>query len=128
MSPIDPHERWMKDKAYRRAHFEAEPSLRLAIHVIRFRNEAGLTQEELAERMAKKQSWISRVEAGRENVTLKSLGQFAYAFGKDPSDFLAAVDLEPSDDPPPPRFVWVTHGAQMPPKAESSRRRRGPQD
>lgn len=94
MTSIDLRKKWMEDEAYRRADYEGEPVLRLAIHVIRFRNEAGLTQEELAERMEKKQSWISRVEAGQENVTLKTLGQFAHAFEKDPAEFLAPVDLE----------------------------------
>jgi transcriptional regulator with XRE-family HTH domain len=84
----------MKDPEYRRAHFEGEPILRVAVHVIRFRNEAGLTQEELGERMEKKQSWISRVEAGEENLTLKTLGQVAYALEKDPAEFLESVDLE----------------------------------
>lgn len=94
MGAINLRERWMKDPEYRRAHFEGEPALRVAIHVIRFRNEAGLTQVELAQRMKKKQSWISRVEAGEENLTLKTLGQLAYALDKDPGLFLESVDLE----------------------------------
>ena len=73
---------------------QGEPVLRVAVHLIRFRNEAGLTQEELADRMDKKQSWISRVEAGQENLTMRTLGQFAYALEKDPAEFLAPVDLE----------------------------------
>jgi predicted transcriptional regulator len=93
MGGINLRERWMKDPEYRRAHFEGEPALRVAIHVIRFRNEAGLTQEELAQRMNRKQSWISRVEAGMENLTLKTLGQLAYALDKDPGVFLESVDL-----------------------------------
>ena len=93
MGAINLRERWMKDPEYRRAHFEGEPALRVAIHVIRFRNEAGLTQEELARRMNKKQSWISRVEWGQENLTLKTLGQLAYALDKDPGVFLESVDL-----------------------------------
>jgi predicted transcriptional regulator len=94
MAAINLHKMWMKDPEYRRAHFEGEPILRVAIHVIRFRNEAGLTQEELAERMKKKQSWISRVEAGWENLTLKTLGQLAYALEKDPAEFLESVDMK----------------------------------
>lgn len=94
MPVIDLRERWMEDEEYRRAHFEGEPVLRVAVHLIRFRNDASLTQEELAERMGKKQSWISRVEAGRENLTMRTLGQFAHALEKDPAEFLAPVDLE----------------------------------
>lgn len=94
MGVVNPRERWMKDPEYRRAYFEGQPIFRVAIHVIRFRNEAGLTQEELAERMKKKQSWISRVEAGWENLTLKTLGQLAYALEKDPAEFLESVELK----------------------------------
>jgi predicted transcriptional regulator len=96
MAVVNPREKWMKDPEYRRVHSEGAPILRVAVHVIRFRNEAGLTQEELADRMAKKQSWISRVEAGEENLTLKTLGQLAYALEKDPAEFLESVDLEPA--------------------------------
>ena len=116
MAGINLREKWMKDPEYRRAHFEGEPALRVAVHVIRFRNEAGLTQKELAERMKKKQSWISRVEAGEENLTLKTLGQLAYALEKDLAEFLQSVDMEP----PVPRFVWVTQGAGDSPDSKSN--------
>ena len=96
MAGINLREKWMKDPEYRRAHFEGEPALRVAIHVIRFRNEAGWTQEFLAERMGKKQSWISRVEWGEENLTLKTLGQLALALEKDPAEFLESVDMQPA--------------------------------
>lgn len=88
------HAKWMEDEEYARAWAEEDPIGRVAVHVIRFRNESGLTQEELAERMGKKQSWISRVEAGEENVTLRTLGQFARALAKDPSEFLAPIEQE----------------------------------
>lgn len=94
MGAVNLREMLMRNPEYRRAHFEGEPILRVAVHVIRFRNEAGLTQEGLADRMAKKQSWISRVEAGEENLTLKTLGQLAYALEKDPVEFLESVDIE----------------------------------
>jgi ribosome-binding protein aMBF1 (putative translation factor) len=94
MGAVNLREMLMRNPEYRRAHFEGEPILRVAVHVIRFRNEAGLTQEELAERMEKRQSWISRVEAGEENLTMKTLGQLAYALEKDPAEFLESVDLE----------------------------------
>ncbi len=123
MDTKDLREKWMEDPEYRRAHLEGEPVLRLAVHLIRFRSKAGLTQEELAERMDKKQSWISRVEAGQENVTLKTLGQFACALQKDPAEFLAPVDVDAADEPRPPRFVWVTRGARKAPESNPTRKR-----
>lgn len=119
MAGVNLRKMLMKDPEYRRAHFEGEPILRVAVHVIRFRNEAGLTQEQLAERMEKKQSWISRVEAGEENLTLKTLGQLAYALDKDPAEFLESVDMESAEKPLPPRFVWVTQGARKAPESKS---------
>jgi ribosome-binding protein aMBF1 (putative translation factor) len=86
------HDRWMRDEEYARAWAEEDPVGRVAVHVIRFRNEAEWTQEELARRMGKRQSWISRVEAGDENVTMRTLGQFAHVFGKDPSELLAPIE------------------------------------
>lgn len=86
------HKKWKRDEKYARAWAEVDPVGRVAVHVIRFRNQMGWTQEDLAERMGKRQSWISRVESGDENVTMKTLGQFAFVFGKDPSEFLTPIE------------------------------------
>jgi len=69
----------MKDPAYRKAHAEQELTARAAIHVRRRRHRLGWTQEQLAERMEKRRTWITRVELGDENLTLRSVGQLAYA-------------------------------------------------
>lgn len=47
----------------------------------RARRELGLTQRELANRLASTQSYVANVEAGRENLTLGKLAQFANGLG-----------------------------------------------
>jgi hypothetical protein len=47
----DFHRKWMKDKEYRKAHEQLKPEFALARALIEARVTAGLTQEQLAERM-----------------------------------------------------------------------------
>lgn len=60
----DLHADWMKDPAYSEA-----------------RMKAGLTQEELAERMKTSQSAIARLESGRTIPSARTLVRFAKATG-----------------------------------------------
>ena len=91
------HEDWMKDPEYRRAHAEEELTTRVAIHVRRRRRALGWTQEQLAKHMGKRRAWIGRVELGDENLTLRSVGQFAYALElENPAALLRPVDEEPA--------------------------------
>ena len=46
------------------------------------RQEAGLTQKELAERMGTRQTYIAAVERGRKNITFATLAKYAAACGK----------------------------------------------
>ena len=46
------------------------------------REEAGLTQEELAEKLNTKKSAISRIENHAEDIKLSTLGKFVKAVGK----------------------------------------------
>ncbi len=48
----DLHQKWMKNKEYRKAVEELAPEFALARAVINARVTAGLTQEQLAQRMA----------------------------------------------------------------------------
>ncbi|MDJ0637043.1 MAG: helix-turn-helix transcriptional regulator [Xenococcaceae cyanobacterium MO_188.B29] len=45
------------------------------------RTQAGLTQEELAQRMSAKQSQVARWEGGEQNATIKTLMRIAEATG-----------------------------------------------
>ena len=57
----DLHEQWMQDPAYRGAYEQLEPEFALARALIEARTKAGLTQEQLAERMHTTQSVIARL-------------------------------------------------------------------
>jgi len=46
------------------------------------RQEAGLTQEQLAEKLKTKKSAISRIENHAEDIKLSTLEKFAHALGK----------------------------------------------
>lgn len=77
----DLHAKWMSDPEYR-AEWEAlEEPFALAAAIIRARDEAGLTQEQLAERMGTKQSVIARWEAGRLMPSSRTLRRVAEATG-----------------------------------------------
>lgn len=95
MSGINLHEEWMKDPEYRQAHAEEELIVRVAIHVIRRRHELGLTQAQLAEKMGKGQAWIARVENGRENLTLRTVGKLAFALELEDGGQLTTPTEEP---------------------------------
>ena len=77
----DLHRKWMKNPAYRKAHQALEPEFELARALIRARVEAGLTQEQLAQRMQTSQSAIARLESGRFRPSTKTLERLAAATG-----------------------------------------------
>jgi transcriptional regulator with XRE-family HTH domain len=53
----------------------------LARTIQKIRQERQITQEELAERLTVSQSWLARIETGRETPNLKRLQQIARALG-----------------------------------------------
>jgi ribosome-binding protein aMBF1 (putative translation factor) len=73
----DLHQRWLKNKEYRKAHAELTPEFALARAVMDARVTAGLTQEQLAQRMDTTQSVIARLEGGQD----KALDADTAAFG-----------------------------------------------
>jgi ribosome-binding protein aMBF1 (putative translation factor) len=75
------HERWMKSRAYRRAHEALAAEFDLARALIRARVRAGLTQEQLAKRMETSQSMIARLESGRSRPSTQTLERVAAATG-----------------------------------------------
>ena len=77
----DLHRKWMKSKEYREAHKELEPEFALARAVIQARVTAGLTQEQLAQRMDTTQSVIARLESGRTRPSTQTLERLAAATG-----------------------------------------------
>lgn len=71
----------MKDPLYRKAHAELAPEYALARAVIEARAHAGLTQEELAQKMDTTQSVIARLESGRTKPSTQTLERLAAATG-----------------------------------------------
>ncbi len=72
---------WMKNPEFKAAYEGMADEFELASAVIEARSSAGLTQEELAERMDAKQSLVARIESGGQNTTIKTLLRVAEATG-----------------------------------------------
>lgn len=77
----DLHTEWLKDPAYQQAYAALEDEFALAETMIAVRVRAGLTQEELAQRMQTTQSAIARIESGRSLPSARTLQKLAEATG-----------------------------------------------
>lgn len=77
----DLHKKWLRDPEYRKEYDALEDEFALASALIAARSRAGLTQEELAERMDTSQSAIARLESGRTIPSGSTLKRFARATG-----------------------------------------------
>lgn len=75
------HQKWMKNHNYQKAQVELAPEFALAPAVINARVTAGLTQEQLAQRMDTTQSVIARLESGRARPSTQTLERLAVATG-----------------------------------------------
>ena len=72
---------WRKDPEYVKAYNAVEDEFSLAAMMIEARAHAGLTQEQLAERMHTTQAVIARLESGRVKPSTRTLERFATATG-----------------------------------------------
>ena len=77
----DLHRKWSKEAEYRSDYDALAPEFDLAKAVIRVRLNAGLTQQQLAERMQTSQSVIARLESGRAKPSARTLERLAAATG-----------------------------------------------
>jgi transcriptional regulator with XRE-family HTH domain len=77
----DLHKKWMKDPEYRKEFDALEEEFAVASAMIAARTRAGLTQDELAERMNTRQSTIARLESGKSMPSGKTMKKFAEATG-----------------------------------------------
>jgi ribosome-binding protein aMBF1 (putative translation factor) len=75
----DKHIEMMQDSKYRKEFESQEKEFTIARELIKARLRAGLTQQQLAERMETKQSVIARMEAGRPLPSFRSLEKYAKA-------------------------------------------------
>lgn len=77
----------------------SEPHKALVRCLIQARHDAGLRQEDLADRLGKPQSFVSKVERGERRLDLIEFLIMARAVGADPKTILDAVSdvLTPAD-------------------------------
>lgn len=66
------------------------------------RTSLGLTQHDVAKQYHCSDAYITQIETGTQNISIKVLEKFAQIFGKSVSWFLSD-ELEPTDVAPPPR-------------------------
>ncbi len=73
----DQHTRWSKRPAYRKAYAALADEFDLAAMVMQVRIQAGLSQQELAERIGTKQPAIARIEGGQmpSTTTLRRIAE-----------------------------------------------------
>jgi ribosome-binding protein aMBF1 (putative translation factor) len=91
--------RYVKDNPERRASVDAERlNAEIARLIYTLRSEAGLTQEQLAERVGTTQSVISRLEdSDYDGHSLSMLNRIAEAFQKKLSVVMTAKAAEPGE-------------------------------
>ena len=71
-----------RDKAFAKGFEEGYEQFKIGIILRQAREEAGLTQEELARRLKTKKTAISRIENHAEDIKLSTLERVAGALGK----------------------------------------------
>jgi DNA-binding XRE family transcriptional regulator len=76
-------EKALKNEDVKHAYDELESEFALIDSLLSMRQKAGLTQEQLAERMGTQKGNISRLEKGTGNPSWKTLEKYAHACGFD---------------------------------------------
>ena len=77
----DLHKDWMKDPKYRREYEALEEEFSLVAALLEARTRAGLTQEQVAQRMKTTQAVIARLEGGGSKPSTRTLERYAEATG-----------------------------------------------
>lgn len=73
--------RWMADPGFRKGYEEADAEYSVIEALVRARNEANLSQAELARRLGTTQSAVARLEAGGVSPSISTLRRYAAATG-----------------------------------------------
>jgi transcriptional regulator with XRE-family HTH domain len=63
-------------------------------HLRRAREEQGLTQTEVAERLGQTQSFVSKVERGERRIDIVELRAFCNAMGLSTSEFVQRIEAK----------------------------------
>ncbi len=77
----DLHTKWMKNPKYRREYEALEEEFSLSAAMIEARAHAGLTQQQVAQRMKTTQGVIARLEGGGSLPSTRTLEKYARATG-----------------------------------------------
>ena len=77
----DLHKHWMKNPDYRREYTALEEEFSLTAALIDARSRAGLTQEQVAQRMETTQAVVARLEGGGSKPSTRTLEKYATATG-----------------------------------------------
>jgi ribosome-binding protein aMBF1 (putative translation factor) len=77
----DLHRKWMKNSNYRREYEALREKFSLAAALIEARARAGLTQEQVAQRMKITQAVVARREGGGSMASTRTLEKYAKATG-----------------------------------------------
>ena len=75
------HKKWMRESNYARAVADLEDEYQMASALIAARSEAGLTQQEVAEKMRTSRTAVARLESGKHMPSTKTLVQYGIATG-----------------------------------------------
>ena len=75
-------ERKKRDKAFAEGYDKGYEQFKIGVVLKQAREKAGLTQEELAQRLKTKKTAISRIENHAEDIKLSTLEKVAHALGK----------------------------------------------
>lgn len=84
------HERDMADPAYRAEHEQTRFANDVAIRVLRYRTEHGLTQTAFGRLVGLRQPHVARLESGEHEPSLSTLARLSSALGVD-----FTVDIKP---------------------------------
>ena len=71
-----------KDSEFSRNYDEGYQEFKIGVLLRQAREDAGLTQEEVARKLKTRKSAISRIENHAEDTRLSTLGKYAKAIGK----------------------------------------------
>jgi HTH-type transcriptional regulator / antitoxin HipB len=75
-------DRKKRDPEFAEGYDEGFRSFKIGVLLKQAREEAGLTQDELAKQLKTKKTAISRIENHAEDIRLSTLEKYARAFGK----------------------------------------------
>ena len=88
----DLHVEWMKNPQYRCEYEALEEEFSLTSVLIEARTRAGLTQEQVAQRMKTTQAVVARLEGGGSKPSTRTLEKYAKATGN-----RLRISFEPED-------------------------------